>query len=180
MEFKKPNSEAVSKGAALIGGGALGAMVSRGVIGAFHTPTTSTDAKEIAKDANKLLMYRGALLIVAAAGAVATTGNDVVTSLAKGALSGMAIMQTVEIVKEYASKSPSLAETTTGTKRFIAKTLGLACGCSDNAMPMNETMHYGNAMNGISRRRALRSVEVTDEAYPVNALDVAYQNGVNA
>lgn len=175
MEFKKPNSVAVKNGAALIGGATLGAMVSRGVVGAIFTPTTSTDAAVIAKDANKLLMYRASLLLVAAAGAVAISGNDLGTSLAKGALTGMAVMQTVEIVKEYAAKKPSLSETTTGTKKFIAKSLGLACGCSDNG-----TANYQAAMNGIARRRAMRGIEIPSYDYPVNALDQAVANGANA
>jgi hypothetical protein len=170
MEFKKPNSVAVKNGAALIGGATLGAMASRGVVGAIFTPTTSTDAAVIAKDANKLLMYRGAILVVAAAAAVALNGNDLGTTLAKGAFTGMAVMQTVEIVKDYAATKPSLAETTTGTKKFIAKSLGLACGCPTN---------NAGAMNGIYRRRAMRGIEMPTDSYVGNALDQAVQNGAN-
>jgi len=171
MEFKKPNSKAISDNAALIGGGAIGAMLSRGVVGAVFTPTTSTDEAVIAKDANKLLMYRGILLVAAAAGAMAVSGNDLPATIAKGALSGMAVMQTVEIVRDYAAKKPSLAETTTGTKKFIAKSLGLACGCADTTA----------AMNGYTkRRRALRGSDVEYPTYQVNALDQAIANGANA
>ena len=169
MEFKKPNSVAAKNGAALIGGATLGAMVSRGVVGALFTPVISTDAAVIAKDANKLLMYRAGLMLVATVGAVAISGNDLGTTVVKGALTGMAVMQTVEIVKEYAAKSPSLAETTTGTKKFIAKSLGLACGCPTSA-----------PMNGIYRRRAMRGIEMPNYDYPVNALDQAVAKGANA
>jgi hypothetical protein len=174
MDFKKPNSEALKSGAALIGGATLGAMVSRGVIGALHTPTTSTVATEIASDNNKLLMYRGALILVAASGAVAISGSGIGTSLAKGALTGMAAMQTVEIVKVYASKTPSLAETTSGTKRFIAKTLGLACACSD------ESNYNQAAMNGIQRRRMLRGIDIPTYEIQANAFEKSIQSGANA
>lgn len=172
MEFKKPNSVAVKNGAALIGGATLGAMVSRGVVGAVFTPTTSTDAAVIAKDANKLLMYRAGLMLIATVGAVAISGNDLGTSLAKGALTGMAVMQTVEIVREYAAKNPSLSETTTGSKKFIAKTLGLACGCSDNG-----NANYQTAMSGVARRRYMRGIEIPTYQLQGNAFEEAIQKG---
>lgn len=136
MKFKKPSEQKVKDTIALTGGLVGGSMLSKAVFGFVHEPTTATDAASIKKDENTALIKRGALAAAGVAGALFIDGNDSLSTLAKGAAAGVAVIQVLEVVKVLANRSgvESEATATTTAKKAIARAVGLGCACNTPAL----------------------------------------------
>lgn len=134
MNFKKPSTKTLGEHASLIGGGILGATTSNGVFGLIHKPSGSRDIAVMAKEKNAALLKRGGIAIAAGVAGAAIQGNDLVTTIVKGALIGMSIGQSVEIVKGIAKKNPAVSAVLLNPKGsvqvFAKNSLGFGLGCS--------------------------------------------------
>jgi hypothetical protein len=177
MNFKKPSSNKLTDHASMFGGAVAGSMVSRGLISAMHKPTAGADAALTKKEDQMLLIKRAGLIVVSGYAGAGIDGNDVMSTLIKGALIGVATMQTIDLVKDLAAKDPKLSDTSTPAKKMVARSLGLGCGCSEATPVMDLGM-------GRPRRRSLRMPEIQNYNFaPVvelNALDQAVQSGALA
>jgi len=145
MDFQKPSEPVIVDTLAVTGGGFVGGMLSRAVVGLIHNPT-ATDEAGIKKEEKMLLVKRGGLAVAGIAGAAFITGKDPLTSFAKGACLGTALVQGLEVVKELAKSNGVTADPSASkTKQALANAVGLGCGCGTHAL------------NGSRRRRhALR------------------------
>lgn len=141
MKFKKPSEQKVKDTIALTGGLVGGSMLSKAVFGFVHEPTTATDAASIKKDENTALIKRGALAAAGVAGALFIDGNDSLSTLAKGAAAGVAVIQVLEVVKVLANRSGVEKEATASTtaKKAIARAVGLGCACNTPALNASVT-----------------------------------------
>jgi|GEM_PF-2939824 len=157
MNFQKPSSKGLRSTAALVGGAVAGGAISRGVMGAIHKAPDAS-ATEAEKKKNNTMGYvkRAGIAVVSAIGAAAVKGDDIASTAVKGALVGMAVVQTLEIIRDAASTNTSTAKLANSTKsadKFAARVLGLGCP-GDNMQ-----------LNGYKRRKAsLRMPETID--YP--------------
>jgi len=144
MKFKKPSSATMQDSATLLGGVVAGGAVSKGIIGLIHEDKQGLTADETKKQDQTRMIKRISLAAVAFVGASALDGKDTVTTLVKGALTGVAGVQALEIVKEASAKSTAVTNAVAGStkaKVFLAQTLGLkglGCPCNDvPAMSLN-------------------------------------------
>lgn len=148
MKFKKPSSASMQDSATLLGGVVAGGAVSKGIIGLIHEDKAGLTADETKKQDQTRMFKRAALVAAAFVGASALDGKDTVTTLVKGALTGVAGVQALEIVKEVSAKNTAVTKAVAGStkaKVFLAQTLGLkglGCGCNDvPAMSLNRPHH---------------------------------------
>ena len=169
MKFTNPNSKTLKDNATVVGGMAIGAMGSRGVMSLIHKPTGTTDAAAAKKESMMLLAKRGAIIVAGFYGASALSGSDTVTVLVKAALNGMAVMQTIDVVKDLAAKNATLANTSTPVKKFVATSLGLGCACDTPAQAWG--------MGKTRAKRYLRGVEDFNPGNNMNSLEAMVQNG---
>jgi hypothetical protein len=154
MNFKNPNSATLQSTVLLFLGITVGAMASRAVVGALHTPTEGADAATAKKESNNLKLKRVGIVAASGYGASSVSGNDTTSQLLKGLGYGMATMQTIDLVKDVAATSPKIAT----ANKAIQQAVGLACPCDTPTIPMY-------AMNGAGRRnngRSLRAVITPD------------------
>lgn len=131
MKFKTPTGKSAKENATLIGGAVVGGALSKAAFGLLHEKKAVTDAD---KKTETTMAYakRAGIIVAASFGAAAITTTDTISTLAKGALAGMAVVQTLELVKEIAAKNPTTASMTAGTSakdKFVARALGLGCSC---------------------------------------------------
>lgn len=129
MKFNNPKSKDYVETAKVIAGLVLGAMVSRAVISVIHKPTG-----DASKDEKMLLAKRGVIVLGSGYASSGITGTDTMAVLVKSGLQGMAGMQTIDGVKDLASKSTKLADTSTTAKKAIASAVGLGCACDTPAL----------------------------------------------
>lgn len=146
MKFKKPSKSALTESAALVGGLAVGGALSRGVVALLHKNEVKATPQDQKKYDNAGLIKRGLIAAIAYYVGSGIAGNDNVSTLGKGALLGMSVVQLLEIVKHLAAKTnagQNLAVSARKTDQFIANTIGLGCACdapapwSAPAMPLN-------------------------------------------
>lgn len=132
MQFKKPSETTVKDTIALTGGLVGGSMLSKAVFGFMHEQTVATDAASLKKDENTALVKRGVLVLAGVAGAMFIDGKDSLTTLAKGLSAGVAVTQTLEVVKVLANRSGVESEATASSaaKKAVARAVGLGCPCS--------------------------------------------------
>lgn len=170
MKFKNPQGKEIGEVATMVGGLVLGAIVSRGVISAIHTPTAGADATTSKKESTMLLVKRGAIVLASGYAGAGINGNDAVTTVVKGMCYGMATMQAIDGIKDVASTNASLSDTSTKTKRVIANSLGLGCAC--------DTPVARQWMNAARRKSRLSMPAIAERpgAFSVNPLEVAYNN----
>lgn len=154
MKVGKPSSTSVQDSATLLGGVVAGGAVSKGILGLIHEDKTGLAEAEQKKNDNTRMAKRAGLVIVGLIGASAIQGKDTITAVVKGALTGMAGAQALELVSEFSSKNETVKTAVSGSstaKKFLARTLGVATtglGCPCN----------GETLNGRKNRRAkLRS-----------------------
>ena len=149
MKYKKPSSASVSESATLLGGVVAGGAVSKGILGLIHkdkeVALSEADQK---KEDNTKMAKRAGLVIVGLIGASAINGNDTITALVKGALTGMAGAQALELVSDFSSKNDKVKTAVSGssaTKRFLAQTLGvkgLGCPCNESSASLNAARRH--------------------------------------
>lgn len=130
MKFTNPKSKDFTDTATVVVGLVVGAMASRAVIGAIHKPTG-----DVKKDEKMLLVKRGVIIVGSGYGSAGIKGADTMSVLAKSALQGMAGMQTIDGVKDFAAKSTKLADTSTPAKKIMASAVGLGCPSCETATP---------------------------------------------
>jgi hypothetical protein len=166
MVIKNPNSAMLQSTLILLASYSLGAMASRVVLGLVHKPTEGADEATAKKESNNLKAKRAGIVLASGYGASAVSGTDTTSQFLKGLGLGMAVTQSLDLVKDFASANPANSDTSTTIKKAKANALGLACPCDVPAIPM-----YG--MNGMGRgkgRRSLRAVVMQDYDQPlVNA-----------
>jgi len=134
MDFQKPSEPVIVDTLAVTGGGFVGGMLSRAVVGLIHSPTATDEAGQ-KKEEKMLLVKRGGLAVAGIAGAAFITGKDPLTSFAKGACLGTALVQGLEVVKELAKSNGVTADASASkTKQAIANAVGLGCGCGSHAL----------------------------------------------
>lgn len=149
MKFKKPKN--VVNDLALVGGLAVGSMVSKGVYGLIPAQTSTT----------AIYATRGAIAVAFGATGMFVSGDDVAANLTRGAAFGAAITQVLELVKDVAKdsgvKSESESEGQIG--KFVARMVGLGCpSCEGESFrPVNQIPE------SLNRYRSLRGV-VSDYA----------------
>lgn len=148
--LKKPSQKTIVDAAVLVGSAVGGAAVSRGIFGAIPLtpPASGTDYKKIGA--------RLVLIALGVAGAASIDGKDTVASGVKGALAGVAIQQGLDLVADFAAKSPGATSLTVSTKaidKFKARTLGLNCACDSQVYAL-----------GKPRKRSLRAVDTSEYA----------------
>jgi len=144
MDFQKPSEPVIVDTLAVTGGGFVGGMFSRAVVGFIHTPA-ATDEAGMKKEENALLLKRGGLAVVGIVAAACATGKDPVTSFAKGVGYGMGLVQGLEVVKVLANRGGVTADASASkSKQAIANAVGLGCACN------------GPALNGRRKQRGLR------------------------
>lgn len=148
MKFANPNGKKIGDLGIMVAGIIVGAMASDGVVSLIHNQTASADAATAKKENTMLLVKRGAIIAASGYGAAGVNGTDSTSVFVKNVGIGMAVKQSLNVVKDLASKNSKLADTSTKPKKFIANALGLACACDVPAM------QYGM---GRAKRRALRS-----------------------
>lgn len=159
MKFKNPQGKEFAEVATMVGGLVVGAMASRALVSAIHTPTAGADATTAKKESTMLLVKRGAIIVASGYAGAGISGNDTTSTLAKAVCYGMAGMQAIDGVKDLAGKNAKLADTSTKTKRVIASTFGLACAC-DTPAPANQL--FG------ARRRKSRGMGIIVETNNFN------------
>ncbi|MXN90162.1 hypothetical protein GR160_02900 [Flavobacterium sp. Sd200] len=131
MEFKTPSGSAITDPLATAGGAVAGAMLSKATVGLIHNPVASEDAETIKKDENALLFKRAGLTAVGLAAAMFITGKDGLTTAAKGAGIGIAVVQSLEIIKVLASRGGVTADPAASkAKKALANAVGLGCPCN--------------------------------------------------
>lgn len=161
MKVKKPSSASMQDSATLLGGVVAGGAVSKGIIGLFHEDKAGLTADETKKQDQTRMIKRAVLVVAGFVGASALDGKDALTTLAKGALTGVAGIQALEIVKEASAKNTSVTNAVSGSSKakvFLAQTLGLkglGCGCND--VPAMQ-------LNGARRRKRSLGVYVPGNA----------------
>lgn len=148
MKFANPNGKRIGDLGVMVAGIIVGSMASDGVVSLIHNPKAGADAATAKKEETMLLVKRGAIIAASGYGAAGITGTDSTSVFVKNVGIGMAVKQSLNVVKDIASKNSKLADTSTKPKKFIANALGLACACDVPAM------QYGM---GRAKRRALRS-----------------------
>jgi hypothetical protein len=162
MKFKKPTEKTGKDTLALAGGVIAGSMASRAVIGFIDKPEEQADAT---KAKNATLLKRSAIVLVSGVLAASVDGNDTVSTLVKGAFTGMATMQALEAIKTLAEDQgvTTATEATTTGKKAVANLLGLngSCGCH-------------GTLNG-TRRRKRRGMNAPYDlpAYTASNMDTA-------
>lgn len=121
MRFKKPKN--IEKDLALIGGMAVGSMVSKGVHGLIPAQTST----------NASYATRGALVLAFGATGMFVSGDDTGANLVRGAAFGAAITQVLELVKEVSTSAgvKSEAESEGQIGKFVARMVGLGCPCDE-------------------------------------------------
>lgn len=127
MKWKNPDGKKFSTVGVTVGGLLLGAMVSDGIVSFIHTPKATAGTEEAKKEANMLLIKRGAVAVGAGYAGAGIDGNDNTSVFVKSACYGAATKQGLSIVYGVAKTQPKLADTSTPVKRAIAATFGLAC-----------------------------------------------------
>lgn len=168
MKFKNPDGKKIGALGIMVAGVIAGAMVSDGVVSLLHTPKAAAGTAEAKKETNMLLLKRAAIVAGAGYAGAGIEGTDTNSVLVKAVCVGMATKQGLNIVKDFAATKPSLADTSTPTKKFFAASLGLNC-------PGTPATQWG--MNGSRRRRALRVPAVDFNAPVTNSLDAAVAAG---
>lgn len=148
MKFSNPNGQKMGDLGVMVAGIVVGAMASDGVVSLIHNPVAGADAAATKKDETMLLVKRGAIIAASGYGAAGVTGADTTSIFVKNVGIGMAVKQSLNVVKGLASKNSKLADTSTTSKKFIANALGL--GCASDV----QTRQWGM---GRARRRSLRS-----------------------
>lgn len=174
MKIKNPSGKELGAFALPILGYVAGAMLSRGVVSAIHTPKAVAGTPEAKKEATMLLVKRGAIVGGSVYGGAAISGTDDTSVIAKAIAYGMAGMQAIDTVRDLSKSNSKLADTTTPTKKFIASSLGLACP------ETQETSAWGM---GRTRRRGMRAIGMGIPFSPeletsYNPLDAIYDQGV--
>jgi len=153
MKYKKPSSASVQDSATLLGGVVAGGAVSKGILGLIHKDKVGVTAEEQKKEDRTKMAKRAGLVVIGLMGASAIDGKDTVTAIVKGALTGMAGAQALELVSDFSSKNETVKTAVTGStkaKVFLAQTLGVrGLGC-----PCNETASLNAARN--RKRNSLR------------------------
>lgn len=170
LKFKSPTGKAFGDVAEVVAGVVLGAYASNVVVAAINTPTPNADDTTAKKEKTKLLITRVGIVGASAYAGAAITGNDTVSVIAKNACIGMAAMQTINGVKDYAATT-SLATSTTKTGKLAKQALGLACPCDAPA--------YNQPLNA-RRRRNLGIPASPALAVSYNPLEAVYQNAAAA
>jgi len=167
MNFGKPSGNTFKVAAAATAGAIAGGMASRAVVELVHNPATTTDAAEIKKQDNQLLMKRVAVAALGVTLAASVTGSDATAAAISGSGTGMAIVQGLEIIKSLAAKSGSTAASKTDSKakRAGSAALGLGCPCGGDSAP---------ALNGYRRRRGALNAPVYDA--PAYAMEIVPAN----
>lgn len=129
--FKKPNQSAIINSAISVGGGVAGSVASNIVANQL----LGGDAAQFATSQKRMLV-QGGIAIASVILAAAVTGKDKVSVAAQGAFVGMAVTQTVNIVKDKMAEknatTPNGAETV--VEKSLRTGLGLGCAC-DSATP---------------------------------------------
>jgi hypothetical protein len=177
MKFKTPSGKSAKENATLIGGAAVGGALSKAVFGLLHEKKAVTDADK-KSEATMSHAKRAGIIAAAGFGAAAITTTDTISTLAKGALAGMAVVQTLELVKDLAAKNATVASMTAGTTakdKFVARALGLGCSCD------NENQYPALAKPRYARLRMPSYDEAEDDqpetpTYQLNA----FEESVNA
>ena len=163
MKVKKPSEQSVKDTIALAGGVVVGQMASKGLFGLVHTPlpSGSVDAAAIKKDENTAMLKRAGILLLGGALAASLVGNDAATTAARGAATGLAVAQGLDLIAQLAKKSNVTPEAsaTTAAQKFLARAVGLGCPCTGEPaglgwqMPRYEMSiedQYATVDNGMS------------------------------
>jgi dipeptide/tripeptide permease len=129
--FKKPNQSAIINSAISVGGGVVGSVASNIVANQL----LGGDVAQLATSQKRMLV-QGGIAVVSVILAASVTGKDKVSVGAQGAFVGMAVTQTVNIIKdkmaEKKATNPNQAES--AYNRILRTGLGLGCAC-DSATP---------------------------------------------
>lgn len=170
MNFKNPSGKQIGDFALPILGYVTGAMLSRGLVSAIHTPKAVAGTDEAKKEATMLLVKRGAIIGASVYAGAGISGTDTTSVLAKAVSYGMAGMQTIDTIKHLAGNSPKLADTSTKGKKILASSLGLAC-------PETETTTVWG-MGRARRRSSLRIPEMSNIEATYSPADAIYDNAM--
>lgn len=167
MKFGKPSGTSTKVALAATGGAIAGGMASRAVVELIHNPASTSDANEIKKQDNQLLMKRGVVAVLGIALAASVTGSDATSAAVSGSGVGMAVVQGLEIVKTLATKNGTTAASKTDSKakRAGSAALGLGCACGGDSAP---------ALNGYRRRRGALNAPVYEA--PAYAMEIVPAN----
>jgi hypothetical protein len=166
MKFQKPKN--VEKDLALVGGLAVGSMVSKGIYGFIPGQTSTTI----------IMATRGALALALGATGMFVSGQDTGANLVRGAAFGAAVTQVLEIVKEVSANAGVKNESESDGQigKFVARMVGLGCPegvASYPAIPMENT----HSLNGWSGRALNGNVgtlpELSTEDYWKKALQAS-------
>lgn len=121
MKFSKPKGADITNTAIQVGGGVVGAALSDGLVGV------------VVKDPTKKTLIRVAVAGLGIVGASAVQGKSTTGELLKGAFVGMAIQQSVKVVKENVVKI--LPENDGKTiNKFLHDAFGMGAGIPAPAM----------------------------------------------
>ena len=148
MKFGKLSKKKGIDFAALSAGAVGGAMASNGLVGVV---VKSTDSKK------KVLGIRGGVALAAGLAGTSLEGTDTLSTVVKGALIGVAVAQTLEVVKTLAADSPSIKTgiaATTKAQKFVASAVGLGCACGSQPGALNRAFRR----KPVNRRMALNGV----------------------
>lgn len=120
--FKKPKQVNIVSSAVGIGGAIAGGMVSRVVVNAIATDTSTTEGK------NKKLYASLGIAVLSIVAAASVTGDDSTTTAVKGAFTGMAVEQGLSAISQFATNQDAKSGITAPQARVA---LGLGCACND-------------------------------------------------
>lgn len=154
MKYKKPSSASVQDSATLLGGVVAGGAVSKGILGLIHKDKVGVTAEDQKKEDRTKMAKRAGLVVIGLMGASAIDGKDTMTAIVKGALTGMAGAQALELVSEFSSKNETVKSAVTGStkaKVFLAQTLGvkgLGCPCNETASLNAARRHKRGRLRG--------------------------------
>lgn len=147
--FKTPKKDSIIDNAVKIGSAVGGGMLSNGAV-------------EVAPVADNDKIYvRGGLAIAGLASAASVKSKTMAAKALQGALAGVAIEQTRQILTDLLSKTvePATKEDT-AAKRFLAASAGLNCGCQEPQvqMPMSLNLPFRQ----VERNYGVQSLDVVD------------------
>jgi len=163
MKLVKPTEKSATNIGLLLVGVVLGGVVSKVGYGLVHDPNAGTTTDE--KTKNKMFGYlkRGGLAAGGGALAASVNGDDALATILKGAGIGMAGVQTLEGVGDFAAGNAQLSALTaspTATKlqKALGQGLGLKCPCGQSS-PIS-AIALNRAVSRYQKNRGMKGINL--------------------
>lgn len=170
MKTQSPKSKDFQEVAIMVGGAVTGAIASRLIISAIHTPTAGADEKTAKKESTMLLVKRGAVALGSGYGGAAINGSDDTAKFLRSACIGSATIQAIDGIKDVVGTTKfATSANPTKTQATLRKALGLGCACQDNSNSTPSVWGMGRAKR--SGTRSLRGMGIIVEPNNYNPIE---------